>query len=232
MRDFVRETGSQMGRDVTSLGEYLFEEKDQTPLSLGQIRAVQELEARRPDLAKTGEIRASAKKILKNALADKTEVSPEKLAKSIALDLRPKEEVGREMAAEYAMADNIDPTQPATPISSLRDDPSIGRKIDPYGIGVLGEFGNSRKEAVSEVDKLTELRKQIQAGMSMADQPTAAPTAAPKSQKASVNKAAEPDSVDEAPSIVDQDKGAGIGTTRTDAAFKQQVEQMKEKNVN
>jgi hypothetical protein len=219
MRDFVRETGSQMGRDVTSLGEYLFEEKDQTPLSLGQIRAVQELEARRPDLAKTGAIRASAKKILKNALTDKTEVSPDRLAKSIALDLRPEEEVGRELAAEYAMEDNIDPTQPTTPISSLRDDPSIGRKIDPYGIGVLGEFGNSRKEAVSEKDKLTELRKQIQAGMSMADQPTAAPTAAPKSQK----------SVEE-DIIVDQDKGAGRGTTRTDAAFKQQVDSLIDTN--
>ena len=105
IRDFVRETGSQMGRDVTSLGEYLFEEKGQTPLSLGQIRAVQELEARRPDLAKTGAIRASAKKILKNALADKTEVSPDLLAKSIALDLRPEEEVGRELAAEYVEVD-------------------------------------------------------------------------------------------------------------------------------
>jgi hypothetical protein len=214
MRDFVRETGSQMGRDVTSLGEYLFEEKGQTPLSLGQIREVQELEARRPDLAKTGAIRASAKKILKNALANKTEVSPEKLAKSIALDLRPEEEVGRELAAEYAMEDNIDPTRPITPIS---DDPSIGRKIDPYGTGVLGEFGNSRKEAVSEEDKLTELRKQIQAGMSMADQPTAAPTAAPKSQK----------SVEE-DIIVDQDKGAGLGTTRTQAAFNQQAEMISE----
>jgi hypothetical protein len=49
------------------------------------------------------------------------------------------------------------------------------------------------------------------------------PAAAPKSPKASVNKAAEPDSVDKAPSIVDQDRGAGVGTTRTDAAFKQQV---------
>ena len=116
---------------------------------------------------------------------------------------------------------DIDPTRPITPMS---DDPSIGRKIDPYGTGVLGEFGNSRKEAVSEEDKLTELRKQIQAGMSMADQPTAAP----KSQKAAVTKAAEPNSVDEAPSIVDQDKGAGLGTTRTQAALNQQVEMISE----
>ena len=105
---------------------------------------------------------------------------------------------------------DIDPTRPITPMS---DDPSIGRKIDPYGTGVLGEFGNSRKEAVSEEDKLTELRKQIQAGMSMADQPTAAPTAAPKSQK----------SVEE-DIIVDQDKGAGLGTARTISGFDQQAE--------
>ena len=156
MRDFVKESGSQMGRDVTSLGEYLFEEKGQTPLSLGQIRAVQELEARRPDLAKTGEIRASAKKILKNAARDNKEVSPDLLSKAIALDLRPAEEAGQEAAAASARDMPSYRDMPPPGISPAIDAPTVPSKEDPYGVGVFGEYGQSPLKYSQEEEDITE----------------------------------------------------------------------------
>jgi hypothetical protein len=98
--DFVGDTGTQMGRDITSLGEYLFGDIGKTPLSLAQIRVVQEAEGNRPDLA--GSIRASAKKIIENSKKENIDLSPNLLAKSLALDLRPISEVGGEVAARDA----------------------------------------------------------------------------------------------------------------------------------
>jgi hypothetical protein len=203
-RDFVTERSSQLGRDFTSIGEYLFEKKGQTPLSLGQIRTVQELEARRPDLARTGAIRASAKKILENATRDGKEVSPFLLAKTISLDLRPEEEVGQELAAEYAMADNIDPTQPTTPISSLKDDPSIVSKADPYGIGVIGELGTQRKKIEQALPKQTSLKQEEGTGIPTKITPP-------------------PSATEEDSDFSTLDKGAGYGDSRTLAGFNQQA---------
>ena len=95
--DFVGKTGTQMGRDITSLGEYLFGDIGKTPLSLAQIRVVQEAEGNRPDLA--GSIRASAKKIIENSKKENIDLSPNLLAKSLALDLRPISEEGEEAIA-------------------------------------------------------------------------------------------------------------------------------------
>jgi hypothetical protein len=97
--DFVRDTGTQMVRDITSLGEYLFGDIGNTPLSLAQIRVVQEAEGNRPDLARTGSIRASAKKIIENSKTENIDLSPNLLAKSLALDLRPISEEGQEAIA-------------------------------------------------------------------------------------------------------------------------------------
>jgi len=61
------------------------------------------------------------------------------------------------------------------------------------------------------------LNEQIQAGIGGTNQPTVSPTATPKPQKAV-----------ETDIIVDQDKGAGLGTTRTEAALNQQAEMISE----
>ena len=174
VQDFVRETGIQMGRDVTSLGEYLFGEKGKTPLSLAQIRVVQEVEGNRKDLAQTGVVRESAKKIIQNAEREGIELSPSLLAKSLALDLRPASEVGEEAAARDAqmfpqpesdLARMAAISKP-TPDKVLRNDPRIANTQDDYGIGITGDGGDSLAVARNKL-----LRQQGKLGSSGSNTP-------------------------------------------------------------
>jgi hypothetical protein len=224
VRDFVRDAGIQMGRDVTSLGEYLFGEKGKTPLSLAQIRVVQEVEGNRKDLAQTGVVRESAKKIIQNAEREGIELSPEKLAKTLALDLRPASEVGEEEAARDAQMfpqPESDLARMAAqskrpPDRVLSDDPRMvaSSKQDDYGVGVSGEGGDPLAVARNKL-----LRQQGASGSTTPNVETSAAPAVASTAPAVASTA--PDASENI--IIDQDKGAGIGTTRTDAAFKQQV---------
>ena len=140
VKEVVGEQVSQMGRDATSLGEYLFDAKTTTPLSLAQIRVVQEAEARRPDLAESGSIRKSAKNILRNAEKDGVKVTAEMLGQAMALDLRPITEVGEEVAAADSarVISDEERTPRGRPVSSdLSDDPRLTDNVDPFGIGVV-----------------------------------------------------------------------------------------------
>lgn len=184
MRDFVTDTGTQMGRDVTSLGEYLFGEKGKTPLSLAQIRVVQEVEGNRKDLAQTGVVRESAKKIIQNAEREGIELSPSLLAKSLALDLRPASEVGEEAAARDAQmfpqpeSDLARMAAISKPIPDkvLRTDPRIANTQDDYGIGITGEGGDSLAVARNKL-----LRQQGEFGASGGTTPNVetSPSSAP-----------------------------------------------------
>ena len=153
VKEVVGEQVSQMGRDAASLGEYLFDAKTTTPLSLAQIRVVQEAEARRPDLAESGSIRKSAKNILRNAEKDGVKVTAEMLGQAMALDLRPITEVGEEVAAADSarVISDEERTPRGRPVSSdLIDDPRLRDKVDPYGIGVLGELGTPSLSQLAE----------------------------------------------------------------------------------
>jgi hypothetical protein len=184
VRDIIGEVSTMYGRDITSLGEYLFGKKGKTPLSLAQIRVVQEVEGNRKDLAQTGVVRESAKKIIENAEREGIELSPSLLAKSLALDLRPASEVGEEAAARDAQMfpqPESDLARMAAqskrpPDRVLSDDPRMvaSSKQDDYGVGVSGEGGDPLAVARNKL-----LRQQGEFGTSGSTTPNVETSPAP-----------------------------------------------------
>ena len=208
VRDTIGESGTNMGRDITSLGEYLFAKKGKTPLSLAQIRVVQEAEGNSEDLAKTGAIRESAKKLIQNAEREGINLSPSLLAKSLALDLRPASEVGEEAAARDAKMfpqPESDLARMAAiskrpPDRVLSDDPRVvaSSKQDDYGVGVSGEGGDPLAVARNKL-----LRQQGEFGTSGSTTPNVETSAAPAvaSTAPAVASAKAPDATAKAPAV-------------------------------
>ena len=223
LRDFVRDTGTSMGRDVTSLGEYLFGEKGKTPLSLAQIRVVQEVEGNRKDLAQTGIVRESAKKIIQNAERKGIELSPSLLAKSLALDLRPASEVGEEAAARDAQmfpqpeSDLARMAAISKPIPDkvLRDDPRIANTQDDYGIGMTGEGGDSLAVARNKL-----LRQQGEFGASGSTPPNVETSPAPAAPAVASTAPAKPSVASTAPSVAST--APSVASTALDDRIREQ----------
>jgi hypothetical protein len=206
--DFVRDTGTQMVRDITSLGEYLFGDIGKTPLSLAQIRVVQEAEGNRPDLAKTGSIRASAKKIIENSKTENIDLSPNLLAKSLALDLRPISEEDKEAIARDT--------------KMFTEERAVGSSDSLRNLARIAEGNAARYDIdddASEIDELSALANKLTPAAPAPAAPTTAPAAtAPATTTKPTTIAAAPAVASTAPAVASTAPAAPTPAAPTPAA--------------